>query len=124
LIASEDDNFNVSAQLQRLSIDQTGVQDYQNKGIHFAIECIEEAFANGYLVYFLKLTYDKYDNVVNEEQLATLIHQHRDCHLSTLSPAHIIRNNKSKHHPRLNFEEDTAPKYPDRHVKYPITWIY
>ena len=22
----------------------------------------------------------------------------------------------------IDFEEDTATKYPDRHVKYPITW--
>ena len=79
-IAFENDSFGVPAQLQRLSEGQTGVQDYQDKGIHFAIECIEEAIANGYLVYFLKLTYDKYGNVVNEEHIASLIHTNRECH--------------------------------------------
>lgn len=98
LIASEDDNFGVYAQLERLSMDQTGVQDYQNKGIHFAIECIEEAIENGYLVYFLKLTYDKNGNVVNEEQVASLIHTNRECHF-------CIAN------------EDTTSEHKGRHLR-------
>jgi len=77
-LKEEDDIYKVKDQIKRLSKNQIGVEECKEDGLQFGINCIKNAEESNMGAYACKFTFGKH-GVQEQETLATLLHQHRDC---------------------------------------------